>query len=226
MSKTPRAVRRRALAAFTFEGRRCAVPKTFIARFLREKTTSLREYTIVRVARPRAGYGNSPEAAAADVQGIYFDAPYNFILCNEKRAVAVIGFDAADGDFSAIQEIRGVDALGKPTPKKKRSERDRAYPESTLVVRQIQGTKGMKAALTLLRWEKLLLAVLVEWALTHGFEEIRVPCAETIFWYKARSDEIKTTFRIRYNATPLRMGFRLSDDGAYAFLRKCGGSPP
>lgn len=93
---------------------------------------------------------------------------------------------------------------------------------SALFIRQLQGGRGAQSELQLLRWEVLLICALIQHARTlPGIEELHIPAAETLSWYKfpdtgfskesrehqKEAERIREGMRIRFNVTPARMGF-------------------
>lgn len=81
--------------------------------------------------------------------------------------------------------------------------------DSGLFVKQIQGLKGCQDALSHLRWERLLLAVVIEYARSEGCQEVRVQSAEQNHWY---SETYAERFRMRYNTTARRSGLQWDEE--------------
>lgn len=111
----------------------------------------------------------------------YRDGKYNFLLHRvtrvnatrrtRRRQIACIGFDVNT-------EI-----------------------ENCVVVKQIQGVRGEQTALRPLRWEKMLLQIVVDWARGNGFAAVRIEFYEG----QRRKEEMY----LRYKMTAERLGFKL-----------------
>ena len=72
------------------------------------------------------------------------------------------------------------------------------YVEKGVVdVRQIQGVMGQQEALAPLRWEKMLLQIVVDWARENAFAAV---------WIRIIGNR-----RLRYRTTAKRLGFKFSD---------------
>lgn len=79
-----------------------------------------------------------------------------------------------------------------------------------VVVKQIQGVKGEQTALWPLRWEKMLLQIVVDWARGNGFAAVKIEFYET----RRREEEMY----LRYKITAERLGFKLDADGGASVL--------
>ena len=97
---------------------------------------------------------------------------------------------------------------------------------SALQVRQLQGAEGSTAALQPIKWERLLLASLIEYAKqVPGITEVWVPAARTLpFYHQAlglrrdrSKEEHQATMRLHYDTTPKRIGFKWNEEGKYWF---------
>lgn len=76
-----------------------------------------------------------------------------------------------------------------------------------IVVRQIQGNPGKGEILRLFKWERMLLAILTDWARQSGFSQIKVIQAKDSGWYREYAEErIKRMF-MHYDVTAKRSGF-------------------
>lgn len=75
--------------------------------------------------------------------------------------------------------------------------------EGVLQVMQIQGVRGRKENLRILRWERFLLRLLCVWAKSCGFKEVRVLSSAKNNWAGGRQKE----FYLKYDVTARREKF-------------------
>ena len=75
-----------------------------------------------------------------------------------------------------------------------------------IIVQQIQGNHGKEKFLCLFKWERMLLAILTDWAKQNGFSQIRVIQAKDTEWY--RNEDRKKRMFMHYDVTARRSGFR------------------
>lgn len=76
-----------------------------------------------------------------------------------------------------------------------------------IIVRQIQGNPGKGEILRLFKWERMLLAILTDWARQSEFGQIKVIQAKDSGWYREHDKErIKRMF-MHYDVTARRSGF-------------------
>jgi len=116
--------------------------------------------------------------------GIYKDAPYCFILTRKYKeerefALACIAFEP----FTLFKKI--------------------------LVVKQIQGVRGKQNELKFFRWEKMLLAIVIEWARANRFKRIDVLRAQDTEWF---NEGRKEALYLKYDVTARRSGFKFDPD--------------
>lgn len=185
---------------------------TFLKRFL--KKSEGKNFSIICGGRywRNCGWGgrDPSEWQGKKLSEVYFDTHFNFLLCRKNEALACLGFeilDAAEDEYSAVI-----------CPSNSQHVSD-SFPKDILVIRQIQGVRGAEKYLRYLRWEKLLLQVIIDWAFGNGFEEIRVQAARLNRWLSSQ-EGARARFKMRYDVTPRRMGFVLSENNEYSFLRK------
>ena len=136
-------------------------------------------------------YGKS-ERDMDDV--FFFDAPYRIILYGFKNNVSVpiacIAFIQTGPRSVCINQIQG--------PSYDRSE---------------ENTAARIAALSEVKWERLLVRVVCEWARKNRIESVEMISCKKSRWY--RDFRHKQMF-IRYDVTARRMGFKESDkEGIY-----------
>ena len=67
---------------------------------------------------------------------------------------------------------------------------------------QIQGVRGKQEELRLLRWDRMLLEMLITFARDSGFTEVRVQSSRENRWAKGKN-------HLRYDVLPKRMGFTM-----------------
>lgn len=71
-------------------------------------------------------------------------------------------------------------------------------------VRQIQGVRGRQEELQILRWDRMLLDMVVTLARESGYREVRVCASAHISWATGRN-------RLRYDVLPKRLGFTVGE---------------
>lgn len=106
---------------------------------------------------------------------------------------------------------------------------------NSICINQVQGKSGQGEKLALLRWEKLLVNYVTEWARKKGFAEVLIQPAEKNRYYpketvvcgndgfagerstseKDKDEERRRAFRMRYNVTAERLRFRFDDARGY-----------
>ena len=91
-----------------------------------------------------------------------------------------------------------------------------ALKERAVIIGQIQGVQGCARELRMLRWERMLVAIVVDWARAHGFLIIKIRRAEHNGYYfkeNPRRDLDKreiarnASLKRRYNGTARACGF-------------------
>lgn len=78
---------------------------------------------------------------------------------------------------------------------------------SQIIVRQIQGNPGKKEILQLFKWERMLLAILINWAESNEFNQIRIIQAKDSGWYREYEKERSQRMFMHYDVTARRSGF-------------------
>lgn len=73
-----------------------------------------------------------------------------------------------------------------------------------IIVKQIQGVKGMQKELSPFRWEKMLLQILIDWAKQYSFKRIDVIRSVDSEWQNEANAQ---DLYIKYDVTARRMGF-------------------
>lgn len=82
--------------------------------------------------------------------------------------------------------------------------------DKVIVVTQIQGMKGATESLKLLKWERLLLAIVVAWARDQEYKEVRVQRAEKNIWIGHGNS--RSSFKMHYDVTAKRSGFEFDKE--------------
>jgi hypothetical protein len=198
-----------ALKLFTPQGTRYAISSSQIAPFLkktRSPAVDPEDFAVVLVLNSNGGHrwGVKPWEAW------YFDAPYALILEHKSISIAILGFEVSMDQVITVKQIQGAHLTAtNPAASKEKIE-------------MVQS--AAKAVLPALRWEKLLLELICDWAFSNGFNEVRVQSAKKSRWYNtfAPKEQAEKNLRlhVRYDVTPLRMGFVPAADGGYTFRRK------
>ena len=88
--------------------------------------------------------------------------------------------------------------------------------DEILFVKQLQGVKGRGKELAGFRWERFLLSVFKDMFFEKGFTELRVRIAKG-GWHNETRDAM---FKMRYETSALRTGFKYSINRDYTFIRR------
>lgn len=113
-------------------------------------------------------------------------------------------FEVPNGDYSKSLAVVAFNISG---------------PKS-IVVRQIQGSRGEEKQLRLFQWERMLLQIVVDWARRSGLKEVEVIQAQEQPYYNERRAQ---QFYIRYDVTARRSGFKFSPFRGRYVLKLSGG---
>jgi hypothetical protein len=120
---------------------------------------------------------------------IWRDAMYTFIL-SEKSFFKKLLFKNLQ--YNALACI-GFDIIEK----------------NLVLVNQIQGTKGNARKLRVIKWERMLLQIVVDWATANSLSSVGVIIAEQNAWYRVQESK---QMKMRYNITAKRCGFKFSEE--------------
>ncbi len=83
---------------------------------------------------------------------------------------------------------------------------------SNIVIQQLQAVKGMVPAD--LRWEKLFIQLVIDWAFTHGYSRVGIIQAKDHkYFIRTRANDLY----VRYDVTAKRCGFKLDDQSGIYF---------
>lgn len=129
--------------------------------------------------------GGHPKNLNFSGDSIYCDGPYAFALLRRAKT----GFNLSRWFESAIALI---------------SFRIFQAKKSVKIV-QIQGVKGKHSFLKPLRWERMLVNIVIDWAKANGFKAVEIQRGKDNRWYA--HSENKDGFKIRYDVTAERCGF-------------------
>lgn len=90
----------------------------------------------------------------------------------------------------------------------------------TVVIWQIQGVKGAVQFLKPIRWEKMLVKVIVNWAKEHNFRNVEIADVEELRFYPQKynrdsplewwEEELAKRMKFRYTVTAKRLGFKFN----------------
>lgn len=84
--------------------------------------------------------------------------------------------------------------------------------DDCIVISQLQGRAGQQVELKKIRWEKMLVKIVADWAKKNGFKQVTIEPASRNRYFSGREKE----FKLRYDVTAERSGFKLdSPNGAY-----------
>ena len=124
---------------------------------------------------------------------IYHDTDYSFVLVKRSlnplllgrgRALACVGLDLMPG--------------GQNEPR--------------VSIRKIQGVKGREGGLKPVKWERMLVALVLDWAKAHRFKAVEIQPGEENGWCTLSKQK---QFHMRYDVTAKRLGFVRNERGQY-----------
>ncbi|MEK6887996.1 MAG: hypothetical protein AABX14_03570 [Candidatus Aenigmatarchaeota archaeon] len=115
---------------------------------------------------------------------LFYDSPFAFVLTYNDPALE----DTDKGIACTSFEIDGKHAIR---------------------ITQLQGKLGKKYALLPIRWEKMFVRLVEEWATKMGAKELRISTAESNFWRLSIRSE---NGQRRYDTTAEEMGFKRSGE--------------
>lgn len=125
---------------------------------------------------------------------IYHDAPMNILLWSmDEGPLAIIGFDI-DRDGSLQVALASDDE-------------DTVYRDPSYLIRQIQGVRDCLSGLRAVRWEKLLIQAVVDWAKSHKVRYVHVVKAIKNKWRGSLSEAGAARLHMHYDVTAKRMKF-------------------
>lgn len=84
--------------------------------------------------------------------------------------------------------------------------------DDIVLVKQIQGRQGYKEHLTPLKWERMLLAVVVQVARQSGLKEVRVQPAHKNKWHTVNERATNGRGKMLYDVTARRSGFKFDKE--------------
>ncbi len=177
----------------------------YIERFVKKEVDPLKlpNYSIATLRR---GLKNCPN----DFRRIAFDAEYNLILLapmgfwKRPRAIACIGFniDAYDEEVVIIKQLQ-------------------AAAQEGLRNSHIEFYEFTRESLRGIKWERMLVAILLDLVFEKGFKRVEMIRAEQSKWYAypynpiSTAADIRSRMKMRYDVTAKRMGF---DDRGEMFV--------
>ena len=165
-------------------GRRCKVPlKPYLERYAPNLNGAGDRFRLTLLQG--VGYGYFVvNTTVLRLSALYTDAEYGFALENRlplgpSTPLALVTFD--------LQEC---------------------FEGSWAVVRQLQGVKGQHKLLNGVRWERMLLDVVTDWARSHKCDGVACIRGQDSAWaYKVREDKLY----LRYDVSARRNGFRYDE---------------
>jgi len=81
----------------------------------------------------------------------------------------------------------------------------------SILVKQIQGVYRKQKELSPLRWEKMLLQIVIDWAKQNKLKKVRVIRSEDSGWYRESNKERCERMYMKYDVTARRMGFKFDE---------------
>ncbi len=139
---------------------------------------------------------------SGEINIFYSDSKYGFVLESQQIPIAAIAFEIQSDVVIYVNQIQG------------RNTKIRGKPEELqLVYKELQKV----------RWQRLLLSYLTDWARAHGAAQVRVhPAKKNQYYYPYARNEheqkLNERLETHYDATARSLGFTLSDDEEYYYL--------
>lgn len=90
--------------------------------------------------------------------------------------------------------------------------------DNSILVKQIQGVRGRQDELGFLRWEKMLLQIVMDWARRNKFKKISVIRSIDSKWHRDYDKERRERMYLKYDVTARRMGFKYDVNKKLYFL--------
>lgn len=82
---------------------------------------------------------------------------------------------------------------------------------NSMLVKQIQGVSRKQKELSPLRWEKMLLQIVMDWAKQNGFKKVSVIRSVDSDWHRKSAEERCKRMYMKYDVTARRMGFKFDE---------------
>ncbi len=159
--------------------------RPYLERFSKSSCPTRFSYLLFSERRGEDGHYSKKFKLCYPLGSVYYDASYGFVLA--ARMFSVFKFPVAVIGFGADTN------------------------NSTVIIKQIQGVRGAADFLAGIRWEKLLVSVVVDWARLHGAKKVEIIRAQDNFWYNCGDGERMHRMRFHYDVTAKRCGFRLDE---------------
>ncbi len=80
-----------------------------------------------------------------------------------------------------------------------------------IIVKQIQGVRGRQKEFSSLRWEKMLLQIVIDWAKQNGLKKVSVIRSVDSGWYRKADTARCERMYMKYDVTARRMGFKFDE---------------
>lgn len=149
----------------------------------RKSTSSEHEDNLKQDLRIRISSGHGEDEQSP---GPYRDASYTIALYERNEATKKI--PTRDEYLACI----GFDVV-----------------RNRVIVTQIQGSRGKRKTLSLVKWERMLLAILIDWAKKNKFRQIKVIRAKDQNWYQTHRAQ---QMFMHYDVTARRSGFSFDSE--------------
>lgn len=158
----------------------------------------------IAIERSRIGLIAAIPERKGPYLGFYLDEYYTFILSLDKPDNSgCISFKILDENWKAR------DIIGNGSGEANTS----VLRPGDLIITQLQGptfsdSKGKVQVLPQLRWEVILVDLVVKWAKTTGFSRVYLLPGEFNKYYWTRNEKEREKLKLRYNVTAKRCGFK------------------
>ena len=157
----------------------------YLERFSKSSCPTRFSYLLLSERRSEDGHYSKKFKSRHPLGSVYYDASYGFVLA--VRMFSVFKIPIAVIGFEADTS------------------------DSTITIKQVQGVKDAADFLAGIRWEKLLVSVVVDWARLHGAKKVEIIRAEDGPWHRGADLERAARMHLHYDVTAKRCGFRLDE---------------
>lgn len=90
---------------------------------------------------------------------------------------------------------------------------DHEYSNDALLVKQIQGVENQKRYLQPIKWERMLLNLVINWGRQNGYKSIKVLPSKMSTWNSIRNTDHG---KMLYDVTAKRCGFKMDEYGYFS----------
>ena len=152
----------------------------YLERFLKKGFKKKKEFNKYDIHLFYSESGDEYGYGYPNYGAVYFDTRYNFVLLDDGEPICSIGFNR------------------------------RIIRRSVIFIKQIQGVRNKQEELSPLRWEKMLLQIVIDYAKQNKFKRIDVIRSVNHQDYFSDNKKRSQRMYMKYDITARRMGFKLN----------------